>query len=100
MSEVLKIKNVTLLAEKYDDGKWEAGFIDRSDAGTVSCWSGSDFDTFESALANILSRSFFTEEFQKRLMAYAKEVRPEFFKTAPKEAHPVASMSQQMAFDF
>ena len=97
MAEVLKIKNVTLLVEKYDDGKWEAGFIDRSEAGTVSAWSGADFDTFESAFEDVLSRSFFSDEFQKRLIAYAKEVCPDFFKTAPKEARPDAS---QMAFDF
>lgn len=99
MAEVLKLKNVTLFAKNFSDGTWEVGFIDRSDVGVVSCWSGSDFDTFESALENILSRSFFTEGFQRQLMAYAKEVRPEFFKTAPKEARPVASVAQ-MAFDF
>lgn len=99
MTEVLRLKSVTIYADKYGDGKWEVGYFDKSNAGVVSCWSGAYFDTFESAFEDVLSRSFFSEEFQKRLIAYAKEVRPEFFNTAPKASHPVASMSQ-MSFDF
>ena len=99
MTEILRLESVTIYADKYGDGKWEVGYFDKSNAGIVSCWSGAYFDTFESAFEDILSRSFFSEEFQKRLISYAKEVRPEFFKTAPKVTHPVAFMSQ-MAFDF
>lgn len=99
MTEVLRLESVTIYADKFGDGKWEVGYFDKSNAGVVSCWSGAYFDTFESAFEDILSRSFFSEEFQKRLISYAKEVRPEFFdrKAEPKVAHPVAS---QMAFDF
>ncbi|MBR2680148.1 MAG: hypothetical protein IKE23_05265 [Exiguobacterium sp.] len=97
MTEIFRLESVTVYADKYCDGKWEVGYFDKSNAGIVSTWSGAYFDTFESAFEDVLSRSFFSAEFQRRLMAYAKEVRPDFFKTVTKVAHPVAS---QMAFDF